>query len=111
MNENELEQVEVSIEEATAAIKLMDAYDKLAANADFNLIVGQGYFNEEAGRVCSMMADPTMEDDINQRELQSQAKAIGHFRQYLIQIKRRGMIMQDGLEDNELVAQELREEA
>ena len=107
----ELEKVEVSIDVEELAIAKMEALDELSKSKAFNLIIGEGYFTEEAARTVSLLADPTMQGDVDQRELMSSAKAIGHLRQYLIQIKRNGMIMADGLEDNQELADELRAEA
>ena len=111
MNENELSAVEVSIETAKASVAYMDSVDALSKEKHFNKVVGEGYFKEEAARIAGMLADPTMQGEVDQRELFSQIKAIGHFRQYLIQIKRNGMIMKEGLDENEELANELRGEA
>ena len=108
MNENELNAVEVSIETAKNSVRRMELVSKLSIDKGFNEIIGDGYFKEEAARIASLLADPAMQGEVDQRELFSQVKAIGHLRQYLIQITRNGMIMQEGLDENEELANELR---
>ncbi len=49
--ESQLEQIEVTIEQANKAIELQDAFKRLLDNKDFEAIITKGYFENESVRL------------------------------------------------------------
>lgn len=113
MNEQlgtELQRVEASITEAEEYLEFSKHEDILTKNESFKKVIMEGYFKDEAARLAGMLADPSMADDINQRELNSALKGIGHLRQYLMNIRRTHNSIIAGLQDSKDLADEMREE-
>lgn len=109
--ENEIKEVELSIETAKEYLELFEEASKLPDNKSFKLVIMEGYFKEEAARLAGMLADPSMMDETNQRELMSMLKAIGHLKQYLLGIDKTGKMFKASLEGSEELLDELRSEA
>lgn len=57
-NKNEIQEVLVSLEEAKKAAGLRDAIQRLFENADYKLVIEEGYFREEAARMVMLLGDP-----------------------------------------------------
>lgn len=84
MNTDEqLNQVELSIEHAQKTIGLMNSVLKLSDNADFKAVIEVGYFEKEASRLVLLKADPNMQGENDQKMINNAINAIGYFRQYL----------------------------
>lgn len=93
---NSVHEVEVTIEEMEAVIDKLSALERLGNNADFKLIVNEGYFDHEARRLVMLYSDKTPPGDprITVAEQKTatgeQIEAIGMFRQYLATIQNFG---------------------
>ena len=107
----QIQGIELSIETAKEMLKRCNNEVKLAENAQFKDVIIEGYLKEEAARLASMLAEPQMQDEINQRELYSAIKAIGHLRQYLINIRMTGERLKADILDGEETVQMLLDEA
>ena len=106
----ELKQVEATIEDAEKYLKFSIHEGKLSKNESFKKIIMEGYFKDEAARLAGMLAEPQMADELNQREITSALKAIGHLRQYLINIHRTHVTLETSLQDHKNLADEIRSE-
>ena len=109
MNE-ELQQVEATIADAQEYLEFANNEETLSKNDSFKTLVIDGYFRDEAARLAGLLAEPSMVDKVNQRELQSALKGISHFRQYLINIRRTRNSIETSLQDHKDLADEIRAE-
>lgn len=92
--------MEVTIEEAQKIIDRRDRMTKLVSGRDFKVLFTNGYFKDEAARIAGALTNPEMMDDIDQRELFSQVKAIGHVQNYILQVKLEGDNMERALKQH-----------
>lgn len=105
--EQQLEQVEISIEQAKEAIAKRDALVRLTANPDFKKIVLEGYFEKEASRLVLLKADPEMQGDTEQKQINNSINAIGYVRLYFHTIMQIGAQMDRTMAEDEKTREEL----
>lgn len=82
-----VEQIELSKEEAQKVIRLGECMERLVTNPDFDKLIHENYFKEEASRLVLLKAHPNMQDDKAQKDIEHAINAIGHFRQYMMGIR------------------------
>ena len=58
MSQNEIEQIELTIQEAQKLVERAAQARRLAENPDFKAIVFDGYFTNEAARLAHLVSDP-----------------------------------------------------
>jgi len=95
--QEQIEQVELSMEEAKGSIELMEAFQRLAKSKDFKEIFEENYFKREASRLVLLKADDQMQDEDSQKFILNQIDAIGQVRKYLIAINQMGRMAQNAL--------------
>jgi len=105
--ENQVQEIEISIEQAKHLISNKDALSRLINNADFKKIITEGYFEKEASRLVLLKADQTMQDDKDQALLLKAIDSVGFFRQYSSEIMRLGRQDEKDLKDAEEVREEI----
>ena len=108
MLDNQVEEVELTIEEAKKHVQRRDSLRKLMNNREFRKIIEEGYMQEEAVRLVGISADPSVEH--REDAIIGQIKAISNLRQYLSNILRLGDQMEESILENEALLEELREE-
>lgn len=112
----EVKQIEISMETAKANIESMEALLRLTKNKDFKKLVEVGYFEKEASRTVLMLADPSTDVIIAgqpsiKEGLEKQIIAIGQLRQYFVRIMQKGRMSERSLvNDQETHAELLKEE-
>jgi len=111
MIEQQIEEIEVSIAAAKEHIAKMEALFRLTENKDFKEIIDDGYFVKEASRVVLLKADPEMQDEKYQKQLNDSIIAIGVLRQYFRSVIQLGRMAERSIEDDENTRQELLAEA
>ncbi len=109
MSEAEIEELVVTIDEARSIVRKKMDILKLESNREFKRVILEGYFKEEAARVTSALADPTMYH--LREQLQEQLIAISHFEQYLRVAIIMGHRAEVDIIEGEAEIDELREEA
>lgn len=82
-NQSEIQQVEVSLEEAERIAAFGEALGRLESNRDFQAVILDGYFKEEAARLVMLTAE------INLKPEQKEAvfagiRGIAELRQYFL---------------------------
>lgn len=80
----------MTIEQAQEQVKDRDELAELLKNRRFKKFFIDGYFRDEAARLADASTNPEMMDDIDQREIFSMVKAIGHMKNYMLTIKQTG---------------------
>jgi len=89
-DESQVEQIELSIEQAKAYVQRRDAMHKLIKNPDFDAIVTRGYFDVEAARLVMAKAEPNMQSPEAQASLDKQIIGVGYARLYFRSILQLG---------------------
>jgi len=97
--EQQLASIEITLEQAQAAVAARKALQTLTKNPEFKELVLEGYFEKEASRVVLLRADPSMQDELNQKDLDNQIVAIGYLRQYLSGIMIKGRTAEKAIQD------------
>lgn len=82
-NDESVREIEVSMEDAKAYIEAGDAMNRLRDNKDFQKIILEGYFKEEAIRLISLKADHLMRAPEDQEFLIKCMDGIGCLQNYI----------------------------
>lgn len=108
MSQNEIEQIEVSIEEAKQVVAMGELARKMADNPTFKTLVLEGYFRDEAARLALLVSDPQMAPhrELIMRDLDS----IGGFKRYLSTKIQMGDIARREIAEGETELDDLRQE-
>lgn len=96
---NDLQQIEITEQEAKNKVDLAKSLDRLLSNRDFKKIVTEGYFREEAIRLVMAKSNPHCQQDEVQKAITKDIDAIGSFRHYLAQIEFDGQQALKSLKD------------
>jgi len=104
---SEIEQIEVSIDAARKDVDKMEGLLRLIKNNDFKSLIDDGYFVDEASRLVILRADPSMQEDRVQKNINDSITAVGHFRQYLNTVMQIGRMAEQGIKEDEETRQEL----
>lgn len=99
--QQQLEQVELTIEQAHDSIALKQALTRLYENADFKKIILEGYLQKEAARMVHAKAEPSLQSENDQLQLTRMIDGVGYFRQYLNKVYQFGAIAERTLESHQ----------
>ena len=91
--QQQIHEVEVSIERAKHVIEFGKAVERLYENKDFQRVIEEGYFRDEASRLALMSAVPHLDPEKCAHTLRD-IQAIGALYQYLQNAVRKGIQMQ-----------------
>ena len=80
--DNEIQQLEISIEEAQVIVEDMYSLIRLSKNTDFIRCIEQGYFLHEASRLVLSKAMPDMSTPEHQLAIDNSIIAIGQLRKH-----------------------------
>lgn len=108
-NSNEIEQVELSIAEAKKMVAKAKQVRKLINNKDFQAVVDDGYFRDEAARLVHIKSDPNIPEELRPF-IEMDINGIGGFKRYLRNIMHFGNLAEQELQENEETLEELRQE-
>lgn len=100
-NENEIHQVEISIQQAKEAIELGEALKRLSNSNDFKNVVRDRYFREEPIRLTMLKSSPGMQAEDKQADIIKSLDAIGEFYQYLGAVEKQAEMATRALEADE----------
>ena len=104
----EMERVEVHISLVKEAIAIADNLDVLNKVPEFNDLIIKGFMEDEPARIASIITDPNLLGDEDQRELLGAIKAVGYLGNYLRNIEKRGAQMRQALAKAEEYQTDLR---
>ena len=85
--EQDIQEVELTIKQAEKHQKDKQALLRLMSNPDFNLVITQGYFEDESVRLVHAMSEPRFSSTEGQILLTRQMQGIAEFRDYLRNIR------------------------
>lgn len=98
---SDVQEIEISIEDAKAKIEKLDALNRLSQNKDFQNIIDTGYFVEKAAETVMIKASPEMDTPEKQASCVKTIDAIGELRQYFYAITQQGNMARRELENHE----------
>lgn len=112
MNElaEQQDQIEIDIDDARDTVDRAAALRRLLDNSDFIRIVDDGYFRDEAARLCNVKADPEFDDDKSQANILRNINAIAPFKMYLRTILQFGDMAERAMKADEQTREDLLEE-
>lgn len=105
--DQQIEEIEISIEQSKKLIDMMESMKKLTDNPDFKKVIIDGYFKDEASRLVLLKADDTMQDDKDQMQIMNQINAIGYVRKYFSTIYQLGHMAERSVEADKQTREEL----
>jgi uncharacterized protein YoxC len=108
--ENQLHEIEMTIEDAQRSIDEMQSLDRLRDSKDWKNLIEVGYLEKEAARLVLAKADPGLQDDNNQKQLDKMIDAVGYFRQYLNKIYQFGHHAERAIHDHRQTRDEIQQE-
>jgi len=103
----QVEELEISIEQARKSVTLMNHVYSLIDNKDFDEVVNKGYFEREASRLVLLRSDPNMQSAEDQAVLLKNIDAIGYFQMYLRTLLQIGRMARDSIAANEETISEI----
>lgn len=101
MINEQIEQIELSIDDAKKAIQLSKSLDRLIKNKDFQRVIDTGYLETEAVRLVHLKADFNMQSVENQDFVIRGIDSIGNLRAYFSKIFQKGRGAESALVDHE----------
>ncbi len=104
---SDIQQIELTIEQAKAAIKKATTVRRLCESKDFKEVIEKGYFQENAARLVMLRAEPNMQEAEQQDSILKEIDAIGQLRQHILTILMLGNNAQKALVDNEEMLDDL----
>lgn len=105
--EQQLQQIEVTIEEAKSVIKLKDAYVRLLNNDDFKAVIQKGYFEDESVRCVLMRGMPNFDSEDAQKKILRDIDGIGTLRQFFISLQKKAMMSENAIAANAEAREEI----
>jgi|TARA_B110000902_G_scaffold158551_1_gene181725 hypothetical protein len=106
-NQEDLEVIDITIEQAKHSVDMAEALNKLKVNKAFIKVVLNGYFEKEATRLVLLKADPNMQSPEDQAQVLRAIDSIGSLRQYFITLGQLGGMAQKSIADCELSREEI----
>ena len=108
--ENQIEQVEITIEQAKEKVTQKSSLDKLLSNKDFIDIILVGYFKNEASAMALMLGNPATQTEVDQTRIIKNIEGIGRLNNYFSSIMQLGHIAEKTIKEHEELRSELLKE-
>lgn len=97
MNDDTIKELEENIREARKLVDAGTALERLRENRDFQKIVLEGYFRDEAIRLVHLKTDPNMQSDERQRSILTQMDGIGALNGYFSMVLHQSYMAKKGI--------------
>jgi hypothetical protein len=108
--DQQLHKIEISLENAKKAIELANCLQRLHNNPDFQTVVLQDFFVDEASRAVLLLSDPSMQIAEKQQDVHNIIIGIGSLHRYFGKIYRLGEMSVRALEADQNTKEEILEE-
>lgn len=109
-NQHDIQQVEVSLEEAERIVSFGEALGRLEQNRDFQAVILDGYFREEAARLVMLTGEINLKPEQHAAVLAG-IRGIAELRQYLLAQRTKAQMAAKEVADFKETLDELRTEA
>jgi len=110
MNEQtsqEIQEIEISIEQAREVVELKDAIFRLMKNEDFKKVIDVGYFSNESRRLVGLLAQPSVNDT---NKVYESLMGISRLEEYLRVAILQGKAMEQQIESSNQVLADIANE-
>lgn len=104
---NDLQEIEVTIEEALAQVRRGELVLSLEKNPEFRELVLEGYFRDDAARVVMLLADKEHQSAERQTALHSDLVGISTFGEYLRAQKILGNMAAESIEQHKATREDI----
>ena len=101
MNNVSTAEIELDIKEAKEFVALGYALEQLEKNKYFKQLIAQGYFKDEAVRLVSAKASPSMQDPKFQTAVLTAIDGIGALMQYFGKVQHQAEMAESAIESSE----------
>ena len=98
MIDENIQQIELSLEAAKEKVELMEAVDRLYQNKDFQKVFVTDYFRDEPARLVELRSSPQMALPERQDSLLRAMDAIGYLQLHLSSIQKLGDMAKNEVE-------------
>lgn len=98
MSQSEIEQIELTIEEAEKMVERMERALRLAENPDFKALILEGYFKEEAIRLTHLLSAPALSPKMREDTIKG-LEAIGLLKQHLHAVVQKGVLAEQEIKE------------
>lgn len=109
MSQHEIEQIELSMEQAKAVVERARLARQLSKNPAFKKLIMDGYFVDEAARLAHLVSDPALAPEHRQFVF-NDLNGVGALKRYLSTIVRMGDAAEREIAEAEMELEELRNE-
>ena len=109
--EEDIQNMQISIDQAQHQVRLADALDRLQQSPDFKILVMQDYLKDQAARLSHLLSDHTMQSKKQRKALIKEMEAIGNFLTYLRTTAQRGQMAREAIRVNEAELRAIAESA
>ena len=109
--DGQIEELEISIDQAKEIIDKADTLIRLSKTADFRSVITDGYFIDEASRVVLSKSQPGMESADIQKDMDNAIIAIGYLKRHFNGIIVMGNMARKTLQESEETREEILKEA
>lgn len=99
--------IEENIRQAKVIAGVGESLERLRLNRDFQTVILNGYFKEEAIRLVHLKADPSMQSPDMQKSIVSQMDAIGSLNQYFTAVFQQASIARKAIFSDEEARDEI----
>lgn len=82
MSEQDLEQIEITIEAAQKKVDLADTFERLQKNKDFKKLIMDHYLKDYAVRLVLLKADSSLSEDVIEK-ISKEIDCVGIFNSFL----------------------------
>lgn len=107
MSNDTVQQIERNIRRNKEFVALDKAMQRLEHNADFNLVIRDGYLKQEAVRLVHLRGDPAFQTPERQASILAQIDAIANLLQYFRVVEHQGNLALKAIEADEATREEL----
>lgn len=107
--QSDIQQVELTLEEAKKIVAFGEAISRLEKNADYRAIYTDGYFRDEASRLALLSGDPNIDEKVREKVFLS-IRSIGELFDYLRTKKMMADLMVKDVQDAEQALEEMHRE-
>ena len=105
--DQQLEQIQISREQAEKSVALWKAFTNLRNNEDFKTLIQDAYFRDEAARLVLLKADQSFVSDDRQKALDNAMQGISALNQFFNSIIQLGIMSQQSLQELENAEEEI----
>lgn len=105
----QIQEVELTIEEAKHEVEFGEAIDRLTKNPDYKKVILEGYMRDEALRLVKLTGDPNLPPE-RMADVQAGIRAVGELNYFLHFGLQRAEHMRQQIAEHNATLDELREE-